>query len=167
MLERHYAAERVLFFPQVADYRDFETAFEREQTRAFYGRLVDDAGFSAQIRRQFLQPHVLQHHHAGGQPHGFLGIPVSADVPVQVGPGEGENQRLAGTISHKLPNRSSASAGVQGQHEVRRLAVPLHLHLHPVTQPAQHRRPAQGGVAVATAGTGRCRSDDGDSHARP
>jgi hypothetical protein len=90
-----------------------------------------------------------------------------ADVTIAVGAGQGEQQRPAGMRSVEGAHRSVAAACVQCQHQIRtRIELPLLRHGHRVSGSAQHRCPAQRGVAVAAARAGARGGDKRDSHGR-
>ena len=155
--ERLGGAKRVFLIAQVADHGREEIAARRSLTPQRAHRLVNHPGFRALGRAQFVQALGLQDDHAIGQAQGRARVGVAANVAVKIG--AGEHQRQGAVRMRGLPrtDRRVAAARVQCDQDIGFAPVPFERDLRLVAQRAQMPRPAQRGIAVAVARTGRGR----------
>ena len=119
------------------------------------------------MRGQFIDAAILQHDDAVREFQRLLGVGVFMDVAIQVGAGEGDNQRAGWKAFGKGADRGKAAPRVQRQHQIGGgAAIPLHLHPHRVARLAQKTRPAGGSMPVAVAMFAAVGRDESDAHGR-
>jgi len=116
------------------------------------------------MRRQLVDPAILQHDQPVREFQRLPGVAVFVDVAIQVGAGQRQQQGTARKALGKGVDRSEAAPCMQRQHQVGRASIPFHLHPHRVARLAQEMRPACGGMPVAVAVFAAIRRDEGDAH---
>ena len=161
-------AQGVLFVPQVTDDADVEVAHGRPAgSGQGQGGLVDDVQFRAETRRDGLEDQVVQADQGVGHVHGEqrrLGVAFLETV--DVGAGEGDDQRAPGMAFAEAVNGPGAAPGVQGDHGVGRFVLVGHGDAHPVPQVPEDAGPAHRRRAVSRAGLFFRRGNQANLHAR-
>ena len=153
---RQRRAERILDRPQMPQDAHLEQvrARGRPYTGGGHG-LVDDPRLGPHVLRQLRHAQRLQDDQPRRQVQGPAGIGVGVDGAVQVGAGQGQDQRSVGVARPVALQGREAAQRVQGHQQVAALAAVFLADGHAPAQLAQDARPAQGGDAVALARAGR------------
>src|SRR5262245_37444414 len=130
------------------------------------GRLIDHPSLVAEERRHLVEAGWLQYDQAVGQVEGLLGLAVGADVAVQVGAGEGDDQRSLGMAAAIAADGVVAAAGVDGDEGIAVLVRVALADQQAMAQALQQLRPALAGDAVALLRARRRRTCQEYLHAR-
>ncbi|MNT04749.1 hypothetical protein D3C72_1393400 [compost metagenome] len=164
--ERAHGRQRVFFRPHVAHQYDVEVILAGRRGRACRGRLVDHPAPGAMRGRQFGQPFVLQHHQVGGEFERALGRCIGADVAVQIGAGQHDDQRTIRTSLGKPGDGLGRAPGVQGDQAVGQGAALAGRRpfsgQRDIVVPLQEPGPAIGGLPVAIVGFAQRWTDNRD-----
>lgn len=110
--------------PQVADHANIERSVldPRPLLMKTLGGLMHDTEFTPQSRFQLCCREGLQRDQAGGCRERSLSFRGSTNITIEVGSGQGHNNRFAGLIALELKNRIGAAPGMHRDQQIASLA---------------------------------------------
>ena len=150
----------------MAEDDEAEDASRRLPGAARHFRLEDHVGPCALLRREFLQGRSLEDAEPVGQVKRCGCRGIAADVPIQVGARQRQDQGARRMLLLEGEQGGVAAACMQRDHQVVRAAAPVRHDLDSCTASAQHARPAYCRMAVAQMAAGGGGGDKRNSHGR-
>ncbi|TMH84215.1 MAG: hypothetical protein E6H47_12165, partial [Betaproteobacteria bacterium] len=115
----------ILFRAQMADHANAELLRDRVLAQRGGAALHDHPHFASQRRGQLGRRHRLQRDQPMGKRERLARIAGNADVAVDIGAGQRDEQPPLRIARGKAPDRVVAAPGVQGEQQIRFASGPL------------------------------------------